>query len=1051
MSNSIEKDTYISSLEEFQLFHSFMKLTQDNSGNWSFKSNPNIIYAGSSKTEEKMENFDFYKKYNYLFTENKALPFYLEDELAKHVKYWHSTNVEFQLPVLSLDNFFNEENVKSRLLKETYVKKNPPIVSYYLIDYLIKNLEEKVFDKVLIEGITSYQEEDHQIGLVGPIIDRDFIYYLINYDIEEKLNYLYKDNSLGYSYIAEQIISFDLFIIYLILKNYPFYILRRERLEEIFNKVKKFKSFPYPIGSIGMDLFKLLIKELYLPGVTLFQEIRETFLLDIIDPKIIEINCDYFIKVIALSSNNTVFGMSYVENENQNQNKNNIINENINVFQENNKIKDKNNIKNKTGTKNDNIKLNEMKDFTLTAYGVYSAFILYANDYQREEKETSYFTDILALFEKRFKLKKDEESSKDNISEKNINPSEKNINISEKNIINNIFNLIDTGLDSNFSSFCNDVKIMNDKLIAKMKEIHETTNNHAKENINIRRFLNPELTFLNYEFKGTNLKKLIHKKINYNEEKAKLNANSKSKKKNKINNYNDIDSKYNKVNNINNITNEENEIEEEDIEMAVLNEKKECFNYIKIYKNILDYENNVSNDLVLDNYVHNFLSLKEKYFWHLQKFETKNVEFDDEEMKRQVFEYNIISEKREKLLPELYNQKYLITEDHLYNFIKQLFLWKSNINPLYHKKLYEEFTKNEKQKNIKKKNQKNSSLKDFDIFEDDFPENDKDFANIPLNSITIIKEQLEKIVESKLYFNNKIYLLPGKIHKSVTRHISRNDYIYKCTIGDLFMNFYEKQPTKDTEEVIKMPLQIYLKEAKHFYDLTVFKAIIETTDDDKSYMKLNLYDYYYLLYGGFHIEVQSGIKMILDNKIIELKVSDNPIYIDIINIYNFEKNVEKNEKQPCNQNKKVNDIEKYLVYPISDKFQIFISPVKENPNHNTENENPNPSLYFQKYIGNLINFDVKSAYYEAKKITLSNGQFTIYPTFIENISIKNCSIFEITIDNIKNKDSEDEEEEENKNELFDDEEEMRKIFELNKTTSFNVKISTFIDLESNND
>ena len=94
---------------------------------------------------------------------------------------------------------------------------------------------------------------------------------------------------------------------------------------------------------------------------------------------------------------------------------------------------------------------------------------------------------------------------------------------------------------------------------------------------------------------------------------------------------------------------------------------------------------------------------------------------------------------------------------------------------------------------------------------------------------------------------------------------------------------------------------------------------------------------------------------------------------------------------------------------------------------------------------------MKSAYYEAKKITLSNGQFTIYPTFIENISIKNCSIFEITIDNIKNKDSEDEEEEENKNELFDDEEEMRKIFELNKTTSFNVKISTFIDLESNND
>ena len=85
---------------------------------------------------------------------------------------------------------------------------------------------------------------------------------------------------------------------YLILKNYPFYILRRERLEEIFNQVKKFKNFPYPIGSMGMDLFKLLIQELYLPGVSLFQEIRETFLLDIIDPNILEIEADYFIRII---------------------------------------------------------------------------------------------------------------------------------------------------------------------------------------------------------------------------------------------------------------------------------------------------------------------------------------------------------------------------------------------------------------------------------------------------------------------------------------------------------------------------------------------------------------------------------------------------------------------------------------------------------------------------------------------------------------------------------------------------------------------------------
>ena len=264
------------------------------------------------------------------------------------------------------------------------------------------------------------------------------------------------------------------------------------------------------------------------------------------------------------------------------------------------------------------------------------------------------------------------------------------------------------------------------------------------------------------------------------------------------------------------------------------------------------------------------------------------------------------------------------------------------------------------------------------------------------------------------------------------------------------MNYYQLHTSSDNEEVIKKPLQIYLREAKHFYDLTVFKAIIETTDENEDYMVLNLYDYYYLLYGGLHIEVKkNGIKMILDQKTVNIK---EPVFIDIINIYNFENDNKNNEFESDGHNK-INDIEKYLVYPISDKFQIFISPIKDNPNiNNMENENPNQ--YFQKYIGNLINFDVKSVYYEAKKVTLSQGDFTIIPTFHEDITINNCSYFEITIDN-NNKDSssenEEEEEDEEKKEEHLDEEEMTKIFETNRTTSFTIKISSFIDLESNND
>ena len=74
---------------------------------------------------------------------------------------------------------------------------------------------------------------------------------------------------------------------------------------------------------------------------------------------------------------------------------------------------------------------------------------------------------------------------------------------------------------------------------------------------------------------------------------------------------------------------------------------------------------------------------------------------------------------------------------------------------------------------------------------------------------------------------------------------------------------------------------------------------------------------------------------------------------------------------------------------------------------------------------------------------------------MENISFHDCYYFEISFDNNTKKEynseeEEENEEEENKNHLFDAQE-ITKIFETDKTTSFNVKISTFIDLESDND
>ena len=209
---------------------------------------------------------------------------------------------------------------------------------------------------------------------------------------------------------------------------------------------------------------------------------------------------------------------------------------------------------------------------------------------------------------------------------------------------------------------------------------------------------------------------------------------------------------------------------------------------------------------------------------------------------------------------------------------------------------------------------------------------------------------------------------------------------------------------------------------------------------------------YYLLYGGFHIETTTKVILILDDKkpINFFSEVQNRLYIDIINIYNFENNSKGNDENA--QSKKINDIERYLAYPISDKFQIFISAVKDNPNPNIEND-LNPNLYFQRYIGNLLNFDIKSAYYEAKKIILESDNFTLIPTFMENIVVTNCSRFEIVYDdnnNINKEFNAEEEEDEELDKENNDLEEITRILEEDKTTSFNIKIATFIDLESNN-
>ena len=1027
--------------EEFLYFENFKNLTKENP-DYGFKAIPTNINHYSTlvdKNDNRRDEKDFYTKYRDLCDKKQSGAFFLEEELARYVKNWHSTNEEkdtnYKPQKLTQDNYFNETNVLTHIIKDRFIKQNTSIVGFYLLDYILTHLEKRVFEKVLLDGIT-YQNDYDNFGLVGPILDQDFIEKLISMDINEKLNFLYKENTLGYSYIVEKLITFDLFIIYLVLKNFPFYILRRSRLENIFCQLKKFKSFPYPIGSIGMDLFKLLINELYLPGISLFQEVRETFLLDIIDPKILEINTDMFIKVIVFDKALWPWLCKTIKTENNNTNSSNK-NKNAEDYKFKNDF-----VKNiESNTRNTNIKLNHIKELTFASLGVYSAFILYAAEDKKDEKEINYFVDILALFEKRYKIKKGNENLKKNID--------------EKNIINNLFNLIDNGLDSNFNEFSYELKVINDKLISKTKESHENTTNSPKDNINLLKYLYNKLTVLelpirynyhkNLETQFVSLDSANVNKISYKEPKTTY-SKKKIKHLKNISGFKKATSiRSPKKNMGNNKESDDDEIigNEELIKIQKCSQKID--EYQKILKNI-----KIETDDVLENYVANFVNLKNDYFIHLQEFDLERYTFSDEKNKEEIINFNKVSKIKINHLTSLYKQKYLLNEDQIIPFLQNLDVWKKNITPLYQTKLYKQYQIKEKKKEEIRLAKKIEFEKKGGI-----TDKDKDPSAKTLEDLKEEEKSLERIMKAKLPFNYLIYLIPGKINKCLCNYIKNLDFIYKCTIGDICQNMFNGALGPDVEKITEKSLQLYLREAKHFFNLKIFKVIINTTKESEELKKFKIYDNYYYFYGGFHIESKKSLKVLLDdddsktifishettkqsNNLNTIVNKSDMNYIDIINMYCD------NEKA----RKRINNIEKYMISNYNNRFQIFVSGVKDSPNMDNDFDKNEKDEFLKRYVTNLINFDVKSMYYEANKIIVASEDFTLMPTFIENLIIPNCTYLEVSFGEDKNN----EEMEFGENEEKENEENVKENVDNKNTedaSSFNFQIATFLDLSNN--
>lgn len=430
----------IASKKEIKDLKDFKDKSKEKNNSFGF----NPIYNHSSnpnpnQIEQNIENkFNyFYDRYFHLNHKLSAIKseYDIEEQLCNHIKGWIpeiSDENWNSLRQLNEDYFFNEAYVRDVLFKE----KAMSVIPFELVFYVIEQLEKKMFQSCRKDPKMPVFDSNKSMN--PSLDDKGFVERLIKDVINTKLNILYLETK-GYAYLVEDSITLYLFIIYLVLLRYPFYILRRKRLENIFNLLKKFKryhikfnviySWPYPIGSIGMDIFKLLINDLYIPGVTLFQRLRDTYMFEIIDPKVDQIAVEDFNSVILIDNDDYI----------------------------------------SIPTK-ENSALND--HFTFARINEYLAYAMYASDENKGED----LENILFFFEKRRKQK-----------EKQTNK----IDISEKNTLNCYIEQIDRGLKSSFEDFSKVIIEMNNKLIQKAKEQHENSELKPSDRLEIRKYLFP--------------------------------------------------------------------------------------------------------------------------------------------------------------------------------------------------------------------------------------------------------------------------------------------------------------------------------------------------------------------------------------------------------------------------------------------------------------------------------------------------------------------------------------------------------------------------------
>ena len=649
----------------------------------------------------------------------------------------------------------------------------------------IRGRLEILFNIVRIKEKTDYDDylnEEEEPPIIKALINEiqqleKFYNSLINID-EKKLEKPEKNEK----YKTKKKIELYLFLIYLILKNYPFYITKRSYLEEYFLKLRKYKDWPDQIGCQGKNLYSLFINELYLPGITIFKEIRDKYLLDSFNPDQFFLLRDDFLRYYFIDDNKA----SSYNLDSQDIKSNDIfkIPRDIEIYNKVHKLKSD---------------MKSLKEFNCLT--IMHLIIFFCQEILSHNKKIQ-LNDLQRLCQQYFKAIPDYKIKGDfinffsipNILIKEVDKKRtfeiikeetkeifKKKNVPNKSLLNSFFNICDEGLKTDyFKNFLPMVKNIEKKI---MNSINSQEGQHNIDILNLRKYLKPKI-----EIKEKS--KTMYELYQYN--------------------YINIQDKY--LSHLNEVIDYSNyKIEEKD------KERVDQFNiYVNNKRNILDKFIKlrfIIHEKQLVQFINDSVRDSFKLYGELKN--AKNIEKEREKE-------NEFKEKKSEPVSEKKSRK------------------KGDRSQIEKEKLEKELEK-EKERKMEEDKQYSKILKNLKYYELKYLENDQKNDKKYLVTKEIENRKLEVLPDIEKFLNSIIlYVLPNEPGENsgldLSDYIGRNDFIYQY----LFCSFGKKPGYDDLNLLRKENLCIYLEEAKNFFELDIYKIILTPKNGEKV-----IQDYFY--------------------------------------------------------------------------------------------------------------------------------------------------------------------------------------------------------------